>query len=85
MNYRNIKKYVSITHMLYHSFFSMCHPIAQMGIKTDAHTDFHALISPLLGPIAAPTHAHQMQTCSVSYVGFTLLSGARLSAWVAPS
>lgn len=42
MNYRNIKKYVSITHMLYHSFFSMCHPIAQMELK-----QMHTLISTL--------------------------------------
>lgn len=51
-----------------------------MGVKTDERTDFHALLSPLLGPVTAPTHPHQMQPFSVSYAGFALPSGTRQSA-----
>lgn len=48
MNYENIKRHVSVTHML---FLSMSLPIMQIGVKTD----FHALISPLLSRMAS-TH-----------------------------
>lgn len=42
------------THILLF-FFAVSLPLAQMGVKTDAHTDFLSLISMVLGPVVSPT------------------------------
>lgn len=36
-------------------FFAASLPLAQMGVKTDAHTDLISLISVVLGPVVSPT------------------------------
>lgn len=61
MNYENIKRCVSVTHML---FFSTSLPIMQIGVKTH----FHALISP---PLVSLWHPHTL-FCELCWICLTL-------------
>lgn len=49
-----LQEYETHTHMLLF-FFAASLPLAQMGVKTDAHTDLISLISVVLGPVVSPT------------------------------
>lgn len=66
MNYENMKKYVSVTRML---FFSMSLLITQIGVRL-----------PCSNLPTFNSHHGTHTLCSVSYAGFALLSVVGLSA-----